>query len=87
MSFGVFFGQFLSYILKKITGDESGIDFWRIIYGFTLITQLIQLIAMLFLYPYETPKYLMMQRRHEECRDLLCVIYKTEFVDEIYSQK
>lgn len=63
MSFGVFFGQLLTYVLKKITGDDTGMDFWRITYGFTLVTQFIQLLSIVFIYPYETPKYLMMERR------------------------
>lgn len=33
--FGVFFGCIFSYILKKITGDDTGADFWYILYGFT----------------------------------------------------
>ena len=87
MSFGVFFGQLLTYVLKKITGDDSGMDFWRITYGFTLITQMIQLLSIIFIYPYETPKYLMMERRPEECKDLLCILYKSEYVQEIFAQK
>lgn len=87
MSFGVFFGQLLTYVLKKITGDDSGMDFWRITYGFTLITQMIQLLSIIFIYPYETPKYLIMERRPEECKDLLCILYKSEYVQEIFAQK
>jgi hypothetical protein len=59
MSFGIFFGQFLSYFLKKISGDLTGQDFWVLIFVFPIFTQLIQLAALIFYCPYETPKYLM----------------------------
>jgi hypothetical protein len=76
MSFGVFFGQFLSYILKKISGDDTGHDFWIIIFGFSLITQCLQFAALNFCYKHETPKYLMMKGRKQECKELLAVLYK-----------
>lgn len=55
--FGTFSVQFISYILKKITGDESGEEFWIIIFGFTLLTQGLQIVLLVFVYPYDTPKY------------------------------
>jgi hypothetical protein len=76
ISFGVFFGQFLSYILKKITGDESGHDLWIIIFGFSLITQFLQVAALTFCYSYETPKYLLQEGKKEDCMKLLAIIYK-----------
>ena len=57
LGFGSFFAQFLSYILKKWSGDESGEEFWMIIFGFTLLTQILQMILLIFVFPYETPKY------------------------------
>jgi hypothetical protein len=76
LSFGVFFGQFLSYLLVKISGDETGHDFWIVIFGFSLLTQLLQLAALTFYYNHETPRYLMMEGRKQECMQLLKIIYK-----------
>ena len=57
--FGCFFACIFAYILKKITGDDTGRDFWYILYGFTEITLIIQTLVLLFVFPYETPKYLL----------------------------
>ncbi len=62
---GVFFGCFFTYILKKVTGDETGKEFWYILYGFPEITVLIQTLVLLFVYPYETPKYLLLKGRDQ----------------------
>jgi hypothetical protein len=63
--FGVFFGCIFSYILKKITGDDKGGDFWYILYGFTEITLVIQTLVLILVFPYETPKYLLLKGREE----------------------
>lgn len=84
---GVFFGVFFAYILKKITGDDTGSDFWYILYGFPEITLVIQTVVLLFVYPYETPKYLLLNKREEEARQLIELIYKEEFVDQILEEK
>lgn len=78
---GVLFCQILSYVLKKATGDTSGESFWYIIFGFSLITQFIQLLILTFVFPYETPVYLLKAKKREECRTLLEMIYKEEYVD------
>lgn len=49
---GVLFCQILSYVLKKATGDTSGESFWYIIFGFSLVTQFIQLLVLTFVFPY-----------------------------------
>jgi MFS family permease len=56
---GVFTGCILAYILKKITGDNTGEQSWYIIFGFTELTIAIQTAILIFVYPYETPKYLL----------------------------
>lgn len=56
---GVFSGCFLAYILKKATGDPSGKDFWFIVFGLTEVTIAIQTVVLIFIFPYETPKYLL----------------------------
>jgi MFS family permease len=56
---GVFIGCIFTYILKKITGDDTGRDFWFIVFGFTEITLAIQTLILIFVFPYETPRYLL----------------------------
>lgn len=62
---GVFFGCIFAYILKKITGDSTGKEFWFLIFGLTQVTIAIQTIALIFVYPYETPKYLLSVGKEE----------------------
>lgn len=78
---GVTFGCFFAYILKKITGDSTGKEFWYYMYGFSEIPLVVQTIVLLVIFPYETPKYLLSVGREEEARQLLKVIYKDEFVE------
>lgn len=56
---GCFFSCIFTYILVKITGDPTGSDFWFIVYGFTEIILIIQSLVLMFVFPYETPKYLL----------------------------
>lgn len=56
---GVFTGCIFAYILKKATGDNSGESSWYIIFGLTELTVAIQTVILIFVYPYETPKYLL----------------------------
>lgn len=79
--FGVFFGCILAYILKKITADESGKDFWFIMYGITEITILVQTVVLILVFPYETPKYLLSIGKEEEAKELIKIIYKEEYVE------
>jgi hypothetical protein len=44
---------------------------------------MIQTLILLFVYPYETPKYLLLNKRDEEARKLVELIYKEEYVDQI----
>jgi MFS family permease len=49
---GVFFGCIFKYILYKITGDNTGKEYWYITYGVTEVTVAIQTIVLLFVFPY-----------------------------------
>lgn len=51
---------------------------------FPIITSLIQLYNLKFNYPYETPKYLVIQNKDDEAKELLAFIYKQEYVDEVF---
>ena len=46
-----------------------------------------QTLILLFVYPYETPKYLLSLGIEEEARKLLQVVYKPEFLEEILLEK
>lgn len=52
-------------------------------FGFPLVSILIQTFLLLFVFPYETPKYLLLNGRENEARELIKVFYKEEFVEEI----
>jgi hypothetical protein len=79
--FGCFFSVFFAYILKKVTGDDTGREFWYILYGFTLITLVIQTVVLLFVFPYETPKYLLSKKKDGEARRLIDILYKEEYAN------
>ena len=49
---GASFGCIFKYILYKITGDDSGKDYWFITFGVTEITVAIQTFLLLFVFPY-----------------------------------
>jgi hypothetical protein len=63
VAFGVFFSFFFEYVLTKIANDPTGNDIWVIVFGFPIITIVIQTIVLIFVFPYETPKYLLLQNR------------------------
>ena len=84
---GVFFGCISPYILLKITGDSSGWAYWYLVFGLPQVVILIQAIVLLFVYPYETPKYHLTLGEEEEAKNLIAVLYKPEFLEEILSEK
>jgi hypothetical protein len=45
------------------------------------ITIALQSFTLLFVFPYETPRYLLSIRKEEEARKLIELIYKAEYVD------
>ena len=61
VAFGVFFSCLLQYIFKLANGnnDDKEKDYWYILFGFTLVTVLIQTILLLVVYRFETPRYLL----------------------------
>jgi MFS family permease len=52
VTIGVFFGCIFKYILYKVTGDETGKEYWYITFGVTEITVAIQTIVLVFVFPY-----------------------------------
>lgn len=53
---------------------------WYLILGFPLIPLILQTIVLLFVFPYETPKYLLLHHHKKKARELIADIYKPEFV-------
>jgi MFS family permease len=62
---GVFTGCIFAYILKKVTGDSTGEKSWFLIFGLTQVTLAVQTAILVFVYPYETPKYLLSVGKEE----------------------
>jgi MFS family permease len=71
IAFGVFFGCIFKLLLSLIFDNKDGSAIWQIIFGFTLLTILIQTIVLLFIFPYETPKYLLLNNRKEDAKALI----------------
>jgi hypothetical protein len=63
VSGGVVIAYLLTYVLKKITGDLSCESFWFIVFGVPQIVIMIQTILLIFVFPYDTPKYLLLKGR------------------------
>lgn len=76
VAFGMFFGCFFSYILSQITGDTTGQDYWYYVYGFPQLTIILQTIVLLFVYPFETPKYLLLKGQEEKAKELIEELFK-----------
>ena len=70
-SSGLTLGYFLAYLLKKISGDLTGESFWPIIFGFPLLIICLQSFVLLYIYPFETPKYWLLAGNEAEARRLI----------------
>jgi hypothetical protein len=44
----------------------------------------IQTLILLFVFPYETPKYYLLHHQKSKAKDLIAQLYKPEYVDVIY---
>ena len=80
LNFGMVLGYLLAYVLKKTTEDYACSSFWFIIFGVPEVTILIQSIMLIYVFPYDTPKYLFLQNNPKEAERLIRIIYKEEFV-------
>lgn len=80
IAFGVFFAYLFQYILLKFSGYT---DHWKLVFGFTTATILIQSFFLITKYNFETPKYLLEHQKEEECRKVLEYIYNEEHVSEV----
>jgi hypothetical protein len=57
--------------LKKINNDATGESFWFLIFGIPQITVSIQTIVLIFVFPFETPRYLISKGRKEDAKKLI----------------
>ena len=71
-------------VLNIITNYEEKYEsYWRVVFSFPMPFIIIQFLMLIFVYDFETPKYLLQQKREEECIVLLKRIYKPEYVDGV----
>lgn len=68
IAFGVFFSFCFKFILEKVADDEKGESIWWIVFAFPLLTISLQTFLLRFVFPYETPKYLLQKNRENEAR-------------------
>jgi hypothetical protein len=45
--------------MLKVTGDQTAKDYWYLVFGIPQIIIVIQTVLIAFVFPYETPKYLL----------------------------
>lgn len=53
----------MAFILSSITGDETGLEYWKLVFGFPLLTISIQVFLLMTQYNFEPPKYLIDKNR------------------------
>jgi MFS family permease len=75
------------YILSVTFSPERQEEIWYYVFGLPLITVSIQTVILLFVFPYETPKYFLLHHQKNQARDLIVQLYKPEYVDVILHEK
>ena len=78
------FSYLFYYILDKITDSES--IKWVWMSEFLLLTVIIQTFVFLFIFPYETPKYLFEKNLFDPASSLINRLYHNDYVEEAISQ-
>ncbi len=84
---GNFVAFFANYCFKKITNDLTCEAFWPVMFGIPFLGLTVQILVLLFAFPFETPKYLLLTGQETEARKLIEFIYLPEFVDEVLFEK
>lgn len=63
---------YLFYYLLSIGMEPQNLDtIWYYVWGLPLITVVIQTVILLFVFPYETPKYFLLHHQKSKARDLI----------------
>lgn len=75
---------YLFYYILYLTFDPAyAHNIWYFVFGFPMIALVVQSLLLLFVFPYETPKYFLMHHQKSKARDLIAEIYKPEYVEEV----
>lgn len=80
---GVTFGFILSYFLSFLMDP---LDSWTIIFGFPLVTSVLQLILFQFVYKFDTPKWYVINNRMNEAKSTIRIIYKHEYAAAVFRE-
>lgn len=75
-SVGTTFAYLFYYILSITMKPENLSSIWYYVFGFPLITLVLQTLILLFVFPYETPKYFLLHHQKSKARELIARIYK-----------
>ena len=51
-----------------------------------MILIIIQILVIIFVFPYDTPKYLLKNNKTDQARKVIQELYKAEFVEEILDE-
>ncbi len=68
---GVVFACAFQYTLAQIYEDFQSKTIWKYVLGFPLITVSIQTFVLIYIFPYETPKYLISKGDKDEAKKLI----------------
>ena len=81
ISFGIFFTFLFKYVLTLIVDEPTGETIWYYVFGLTQVTIILQTFLLIFVFPFETVKYLLEKDRFDEAKTLVSYLYKEEFVE------
>jgi MFS family permease len=76
MTGGVAFVCVFQYVLAQVFEDKECWIIWPYVFGFPLVTLTLQTLILLFVFPYETPKYLIGIGDKAGARELIETLYK-----------
>jgi MFS family permease len=65
---GIFFACLFQYLLSSIFDDPTCHEIWPYVFAVPSCTALIQTINLLYVFPYETPKYHITNRQKDKAR-------------------
>lgn len=76
VTLGIVSGTFLRYLLSAMFDDPHSDRTWWVLFGLPLVVLVLQTVLIIFVYPFETPKYLLLKNRKQEALQLLRRIFK-----------
>ena len=81
ISLGYFIGYILGWMSSAILSDAN--YSYLLVFGATFIISFIQLVWVKIIFPYETPKYLLLNGRFDEAKEVIEKIYLPEYFKRI----